>query len=76
MEDYFSLVQKNQFFDANRQQQSQYWMMETINDQLKGNFYTDPKVTASLEHLKKLVVDHKVSPFTAASELLEMYFKK
>lgn len=76
MEDYFSLVQKNQFFDANRQQQSQYWMMETINDQLKGNFYSDPKVTASLEHLKKLVVDHKVSPFTAASELLEMYFKK
>lgn len=76
MERYFDLVKYNKYFESNRQNQSQFWMMETINDQLKGNFYSHPMVKESLVELKKLVADDKVSPFTAASKLLSIYFEK
>jgi LAO/AO transport system kinase len=76
MEGYFNLVKDNKYFESNRQNQSQFWMMETINDQLKSNFYSHLKVKESMVELKKLVADDKVSPFTAASKLLSVYFEK
>ena len=73
--DYFELVISNNYFEQKRQEQNQYWMLETINDQLKSRFYTHPEISALLEENKKAVANDEISPFAAAQILLKNYFK-
>ena len=51
-------------------------MLETINEQLKTNFYSNTEIQKSLESTKKAVQNDEISPFAAAQKLLEKYFKK
>lgn len=73
--DYFELVKANHYFDQKRQDQNQFWMLETINEQLKSNFYNNPEIVKLLEENKLAVASNKKSPFLAALELLSSYFK-
>ncbi|MFN3968270.1 methylmalonyl Co-A mutase-associated GTPase MeaB [Flavobacterium sp.] len=72
---YLELVKTNHYFEEKRKDQNQYWMMETINEQLKNNFYHHPEIIALLEQNKKAVQNDELSPFVAAMNLLEKYFK-
>lgn len=74
--DYFTLVKSNHYFEEKRQEQSQYWMLETINEQLKSNFYHHPAIIQLLEENKKAVQNNEISPFAAAYRLLKKYFDK
>ena len=71
-----NLTQSNSYFFEKRQNQNQFWMIETINDQLKSNFYNNPEIQQQLDSTKKAVQNDEISPFAAASLLLEKYFKK
>ena len=73
---YLELVKANHFFEQKRQEQNQYWMMETINEQLKLNFYNHPEIMQLLESNKKAVANNEISPFAAAQLLLKKYFKE
>ena len=73
---YFELVKSNHYFESKRKEQNQFWMMETINEQLKQNFYNHPKILNLIEENKKAVQEDKISPFAAAQMLLKNYFKK
>jgi LAO/AO transport system kinase len=73
--DYFELTKTNHFFEEKRLEQNQYWMMETINEQLKNHFYTHPEIINLLDKKKKAVSSNEISPFSAALELLSTYFK-
>ncbi len=73
--DYFEMVKTNDFFQTKRQEQNQFWMMETINEQLKSNFYNHPEIIKLLELNKKAVQNNEISPFAAAKILLEHYYK-
>jgi len=73
--DYFELVKGNHYFEEKRKDQNQFWMMETINEQLKNNFYNHPEIIKQLETNKKAVQNNEISPFAAAMNLLENYFK-
>ncbi|MFD2891574.1 methylmalonyl Co-A mutase-associated GTPase MeaB [Flavobacterium chuncheonense] len=72
--DYFQLVKENDYFDYKRKEQNQFWMMETINEQLKTHFYNHPEIITLLEQNKKAVQNNEVSPFAAAQLLLNQYF--
>ncbi len=72
---YFDLVKSNGYFEEKRKNQNQFWMMETINEQLKSNFYNHPEIIKLLEENKKAVANDKISPFSAAQILLKKYFK-
>ena len=72
----FELIKSNGYFNQRRQDQNQFWMMETIDAQLKSNFYNHPEIIKLLEENKKAVQNDAISPFTAAAILLEKYFKK
>ena len=72
--DYFALAKSNDFFGFRRSEQNSYWLTETINEQLKANFYSREDIAALLEQNKKAVQNNEVSPFAAASILLEKYF--
>jgi LAO/AO transport system kinase len=74
--EYFEWVKSNQYFEEKRQNQNQFWMMETINEQLKSHFYNHPNIMQLLEENKKAVSSNEISPFAAAMGLLERYFNK
>jgi LAO/AO transport system kinase len=71
---YFELVKTNHYFEVKRKEQNQYWMMETINEQLKNNFYNHPDMIKLLKENKKAVANNEISPFAAAQILLKKYF--
>ena len=73
--DYLDLTTSNTYFKEKRKEQNQYWMMETINEQLKNNFYNHPEIIKELEANKKAVANNEISPFAAAQILLKKYFK-
>lgn len=74
--DYLELVNSNHFFDEKRKEQNLFWMMETIDEQLKSHFQNQPEIIQLLESTKKAVQNNTISPFAAAQFLLDSYFKK
>ncbi len=75
IEKYKSLTEKNGYFFSKRNEQSTYWMHETIEDQLKRNFYDQPEIKETLKVLENYVLKDKMSSFAAAGRLLEMFSK-
>lgn len=72
---YLELTKTNGFFESRRLEQNHYWMMETIDRQLKDHFYNHAGILLSLEQMKKAVAKGELSPFAAAQILLQNYFK-
>ena len=70
---YIDFVKQNGYFDRKRQEQSKYWMFETINEQLRDSFYTDPEIAALLVKLEQEVLQSRKSSFVAAREALDKY---
>ena len=76
IEKFVGLTKGNTSFFEKRKEQNQYWMLETINEQLKLDFYNHPEIQKNLISIKKTVTTDEISPFAAAQLLLEKYFKK
>lgn len=74
--EYFILTKESNYFYDKRKKQNQFWMMETINEYLKSNFYNDAAIQNLLEQTKIAVQNNEISPFAAAQVLLERYFSK
>lgn len=72
---YIDFTTKNGYFEYRRNEQSKYWMYETINEQLKSKFYNNPTVQEELKGYEKQVLSSQVSSFAAAHKILEKYFK-
>ena len=75
IEKFTKLTKGNHYFFEKRIEQNQHWMLETINEQLKTNFYNHTEIQKLLESTKKAVQKDEISPFAAATILLEKYFK-
>jgi len=73
---YFDFVKANGYFDIRRARQARYWMYETIDEQLRANFYGDPEIAAMLEQKEARVLASQQSSFTAARDVLDLYFNK
>lgn len=73
---YIEQVKKSNYFYEKRTEQNQYWLVETIEEHLKLNFYNHPEIKKQLEPTKKAVQMNEISPFAAAQLLLEIYSKK
>ena len=76
VEKYVNHTQLNSYFNMRRNEQSKYWMFESINQQLKDHFYYNSQVLESLPQLENQVVHNEISSFVAANTLLEKYFGK
>ena len=72
--EYFEFTRTSGFFTQNRNEQSLYWMHESIVQQLRESFFQDPLIAGELEAIRKDVVQGKISSFTAAGNLLGKYF--
>lgn len=73
---YFSFVKANGYFDERRRQQARYWMHETIGEQLRSHFYRNPEIEQMLAEREAAVLANRQSSFTAAREVLDLYFSK
>ncbi|RZT00266.1 methylmalonyl Co-A mutase-associated GTPase MeaB [Aquimarina brevivitae] len=69
---YIDMTQQNGYFYANRQHQNKYWLLQTIEEQLKKRFFEHPKVKKELPVQIEDVLQHKTTPFAAARYLLEL----
>lgn len=73
---YFSFVKANGYFDAKRREQARWWMYETINEQLREHFYSNPEIAARLELCEADVLANRRTSFSAAADVLGLYFDK
>lgn len=71
---YFEYVKKSGYFERKRNEQAKYWMFETINEELRENFYRMPQIRALLEQKEMRVLNNEQSSFTAAHDVLRRYF--
>jgi len=76
LSDYFTLTKDNCYFDNHRKEQNKYWMMETIQEQILNRFYQTKGIETLIESNKTAVQENEKSPFSAASEVLDFYFKQ
>ncbi|MFP5471764.1 MAG: methylmalonyl Co-A mutase-associated GTPase MeaB [Bacteroidia bacterium] len=74
IESYKNTTVLNGYFDRKRQLQTEYWMNESIKEQLLKNFHKNKAVNTYLENIKKDLHSGKISPFKAAEECLKKYF--
>ncbi|MCM1152122.1 MAG: methylmalonyl Co-A mutase-associated GTPase MeaB [Muribaculum sp.] len=73
---YFEYVKTTGYFEKKRNEQAKYWMIETINEHLRNNFYQTPEVQALLEQKEMKVLNNEQSSFTAAKDVLDFYFSR
>tara|TARA_R110002111_G_scaffold100922_6_gene156263 strand:- start:87 stop:1172 length:1086 start_codon:yes stop_codon:yes gene_type:complete len=70
IEDYRSTTSSNHYFEVNRNNQNTFWLLQTIEERLKSNFYNSSKIKAELKSQIELVEAGKTTPFAAAEYLL------
>jgi LAO/AO transport system kinase len=70
--DYISLTKENFYFDKKRSEQNKFWLLSTIEQQLKTNFYQNLKVKDALQKEIDNLENGKTTPFNAAKRLLAL----
>lgn len=71
--EYLVQVRENNYFQQRRNEQSRFWMYETINEQLRNQFYQNEKIEAAMAELENKVLKEETSSFLAAKKLLDLY---
>lgn len=72
--EYVDFAKENGYFYHRRNEQSKYWMYETINEQLRDNFYHNPVIKDMLLEKERQVLNADLTSFIAAKKLLDTYF--
>ena len=71
---YIDFVKASGYFEHRRNEQSKYWMYESINEQLRNSFFQNPTISDMLLAEEKSVLDGQKTSFVAAKQLLDAYF--
>ena len=69
---YISITKENAYFNKKRNEQNKFWLLSTIEQQLKTNFYQNPKVKSALQEEIDNLENGKTTPFNAAKRLLDL----
>ncbi|RMA57934.1 methylmalonyl Co-A mutase-associated GTPase MeaB [Ulvibacter antarcticus] len=72
IQQYFTETTKNGSFQKKRTAQNKFWLIETINDSLKTEFYENPSVKKELKTQLELVEKNLTTPFEAANKILNV----
>ncbi len=76
IENYQEFTNKNNFFTENRNKQSKFRMIETINEELRNSFYNDELIKDTMTEIQKKVTSGEISPYFASKILLKRYFER
>ncbi|MBA3679659.1 MAG: methylmalonyl Co-A mutase-associated GTPase MeaB [Bacteroidetes bacterium] len=75
IDEYKNFTISNNFFQQKRKDQQFDLFLNTIDEQLKQKFYSDPKINSTIEKLRS-DKDQNFQPFSSAKKLLNNFFKK
>ena len=64
------LTKKNKSFEKKRHEQNKFWLIQTIEDRLKLDFFNRKEIKKELQHQLQLIEENKTTPFVAAELLL------
>ena len=71
--DYLEHVKNNGYFQLRRNEQSKFWMYETINEHLRNHFYQNEQIKSLMDEYEKKVLKAEISSFVAAKKLIDFY---
>ncbi|MBR2154455.1 MAG: methylmalonyl Co-A mutase-associated GTPase MeaB [Bacteroidaceae bacterium] len=72
--DHIEQTKESGYFQYKRNEQSKYWMYESINEHLRNNFYFNPRVKEQIADMERDVLGGKITSFVAAKRLLDEYY--
>ena len=70
---YKVLVDKNGYFEKNRNEQQIGWMYNNINEELKYLFYNTSNIKSQLQSLEDEIVSSKISPVKASQKIIRVF---
>lgn len=73
--EYDSFTKENGYFTKKRNNQSKYWMHQSIQDNLMNSFYENEQMKKQLVSFESMVLNDKISSFVAAKKLLDEFNK-
>tara|TARA_B110000967_G_C18893627_1_gene569102 strand:- start:830 stop:1930 length:1101 start_codon:yes stop_codon:yes gene_type:complete len=73
IESYINHTSKNKYFSKKREEQNTFWLLQSIEDQLKDRFFQDEIIAKELKTQMALIAADKRSPFAAAEYLLNLH---
>lgn len=73
--EYITLTKHNNYFSKKRDDQNKFWLLSTIEQQLKSNFYDNPNIKEALAKEIEQLEKSKTTPFNAAKRLLNITTK-
>ncbi len=73
VDEYLGKVKSNNYFQHRRNEQSKFWMYETINEHLRNDFYQNETIKALMAESESKVLKEEISSFVAAKKLLDLY---
>ncbi|SHH37628.1 methylmalonyl Co-A mutase-associated GTPase MeaB [Winogradskyella jejuensis] len=68
--DYISKAKSTNYFENHRMEQNKFWLLQTIEERLKSNFYNRKDIKTELQKQIALIEEGKTTPFNAAEYLL------
>lgn len=74
--EYIDFVKDNGYFEYRRNEQSKFWMYESINQHLKDSFYNNQMISDMLLSKEQEVLRGNLTSFVAAKDLLDKYFEE
>jgi len=72
IQSYIKHSKANNYFEHHRKEQNKFWLLQTIEDRLKSDFFNQPKIKDALKLQLQLIEDGKTTPFVAAEYLLSL----
>ena len=72
IEEYSEITKSNNYFSSKRNEQNKYWLIQTIEEQLKSDFFNHPTIKIELQKQLALIEANKTTPFVAAEYLLNL----
>ena len=73
---YIDFVKANGYFQYRRNEQSKYWMYESIDEHLRLSFYNNPLIAGQIAKAEQSVLQGEKTSFRAAGDLLALYLKE
>ncbi|MEX0844227.1 MAG: methylmalonyl Co-A mutase-associated GTPase MeaB [Balneolaceae bacterium] len=64
------------FFEQQRKEQADYWLNESISQELHRAFYDNPELKAKLESYRQQVQDGEISSYKAARDLMHIFLNQ
>lgn len=75
VDEYVKLTLENGFLQLQRRRQLRSWFRKTIDELIKSNLFSAPKIKSKIQELEEAVEEKRISSYEAAEEVIEMMRK-